>query len=74
LIETHDFIDIEISDYLKQLFDQSHHITSITSIDDIVKSRTYHFKELNGLSLNKKKKALEEARPAIMEWIYLEPK
>jgi hypothetical protein len=74
LIETHDFVDINISDYLKELFGTTHHITSISSLDDIVKARTYQFPELRALSLEQKKNIVAENRPAIMEWLYLEPK
>jgi hypothetical protein len=74
LIETHDFINIYISDYLKELFSNTHHITSIYSLDDIVKARSYDFPELQSLDLKNKMEILAEKRPAIMEWIYLEPK
>jgi len=74
LIETHDFIDIDISDYLKSLFNKTHNITSIYSLDDIVKARSYQYPELVDLSLSDKREILAEKRPAIMEWLYLEPK
>jgi hypothetical protein len=74
LIETHDFINIYISDYLKDLFGSTHHITSILSLDDIAKARAYQFPELAALNLEQKKEVVAEKRPAIMEWLYLEPK
>lgn len=74
LIETHDFINIYISDYLKDLFSNTHHITSVLSLDDIVKARNYQFPELASLPLEQKKEIVAEKRPAIMEWLYLEPK
>lgn len=74
LIETHDFTDIYISDYLKDLFSKTHHISTIYSLDDIIKARNYDFPEINSLDLEKKKEVLAEQRPAIMEWIYLETK
>jgi hypothetical protein len=74
LIEVHDFIDIEISSYLRELFEESHHIEVYTSIDDIKKAQQYEYKELDGFSLEEKRKILREGRPAIMEWFYLKPR
>ena len=39
LIETHDFIDIEISTTLQRMFEPSHHVQCFTSIDDIQKGK-----------------------------------
>ena len=74
LIEVHDFIDIEISSYLRELFEESHHIEVISSIDDIKKAQQYEYKELEGFSLEEKRKILREDRPAIMEWFYMKPR
>ena len=74
LIEVHDFIDIEISSYLRELFQESHHIEVYSSIDDIKKAQQYDYKELEGFSLEEKRKILREGRPAIMEWFYLKPR
>lgn len=74
LIETHDFVDITISDYLKSLFHETHIISSIWSIDDIIKARSYQFEELKDLSLTDRKEILQERRPAIMEWLFIESK
>lgn len=69
VIETHDFININISSILKDKFSKTHNIVSIKSIDDIEKALTYSFKEINNLSLNQKKMVVSENRPSIMEWI-----
>jgi hypothetical protein len=73
LIETHDFIDIDISDELKQLFEATHLIQSLKSIDDIEKARTYSFPQTVGFDLATRKKLFSEGRPAIMEWLFLTP-
>lgn len=74
IIETHDFIDIEISSYLKNLFRSTHDIISVKSTDDIQKAHEYKFKELANLDLHTKKKVLSERRPSIMEWLICHPK
>lgn len=74
LIEVHDFIDIEISSYLRELFMPTHSIEVYQSIDDIKKAQEYRYKELRGLSLKQRKQVLGECRPAIMEWFYLKPR
>jgi len=74
IIELHDFIDIEISGNLKELFSKTHNIESIFSLDDIHKAQNYKYQELSGLSLFDKNKILRERRPAIMEWIVCKPK
>ncbi len=74
LIETHDFININISEYLISLFTETHNVKSIKSIDDIEKVKTYAYKETNGLSLDDKKHLFSEGRPAIMEWLFCTPK
>lgn len=71
LIETHDFIDIEISTYLKKLFGNTHDITSVFSIDDVHKVLNNKYSELEGLSLEEKREIVSERRPAIMEWLFL---
>jgi SAM-dependent methyltransferase len=68
IIETHDFIDISISTYIKNLFAKTHDVYTIKSIDDIEKALSYNFKELNNLGLYERKKLVSELRPAIMEW------
>lgn len=74
LIETHDLFDIGISTYIKEVFRETHNILSIKSIDDIEKTLTYNFSELENFSLENKKFILAENRPAIIEWLIITPK
>lgn len=73
IIELHDFVDVNISPKLLNLFESTHEIQVIKSIDDIEKMRTYTF--LNGsYSLYEKKRLYEERRPGIMEWMVCRPR
>ena len=74
LVEVHDYIDIEISKNLRQVFSKTHDIVSIQSIDDIQKALTYGYPELRGYCLADRKMLLAEYRPSIMEWFYFSPK
>ncbi|RYY93637.1 MAG: hypothetical protein EOO11_19375 [Chitinophagaceae bacterium] len=74
LVETHDFMNIEISTKLLALFSRTHNVSTIKSIDDIEKAKTYDFPETRGLDLATKKKVFRELRPAIMEWLVCTPK
>ena len=74
LIEVHDYIDIEISTNLRQVFSKTHDVFSIQSIDDIQKALTYDCPELEGYCLADRKMLLAEYRPSIMEWFYFSPK
>tara|TARA_R110000868_G_scaffold246584_2_gene503174 strand:- start:976 stop:1821 length:846 start_codon:yes stop_codon:yes gene_type:complete len=70
LIETHDFIDLEISENLKRLLKPTHEIISILTIDDIQKAHNYNFTVLDGLSKDIRVNILAERRPSTMEWIW----
>lgn len=74
IIEMHDFININISEYILKLFSDTHNMQIFQSIDDIVKARTYDYTETRDLDLTTKKKMFAEGRPALMEWVYLESK
>jgi hypothetical protein len=74
LIETHDFIDLNISGNLVKLLSKTHNIQIIKSIDDIEKAKSYVYEETNGLSIEEKMKIYRECRPAIMEWLVCTPK
>jgi len=74
LIETHDFIDIEISDRLKELFSQTHFIESVYSVDDIWKAKTYWYSQTSNFDLKTKMEIFREGRPTSMEWIFLKSK
>lgn len=71
LIEIHDFIDIEISTQIREVFRETHEIEVYQSIDDIKKAQVYEYKELEKFSLSDRKAILAEGRPAIMEWFFM---
>jgi hypothetical protein len=74
VIETHDFIDLNISTNLVKLFSDTHTIQAIKSIDDIEKAKTYVYEETKELSLEERKALFREWRPSIMEWLVCTPK
>ncbi|KHD10658.2 hypothetical protein PN36_02585 [Candidatus Thiomargarita nelsonii] len=74
LIELHDFVDINISTYISDLFKSTHEQSFIESVDDIKKVKIYDYEELHDLNLVTKKYILSENRPAAMEWIFLRSK
>lgn len=74
LIETHDFIIPGTSDRLELLFNDTHDIKMIQSIDDIIKTKTYRYKEIDNVDQTIKRIILQESRPHIMEWLYATPK
>lgn len=74
IIETHDFKNIEISTYIKNLFYETHDLQSVYSVDDIQKALTYKYPELKSVSLSERKRIFSEWRPAIMEWVICTPK
>ena len=71
LIETHDFLDITISTRLAGLFQDTHQLRTLTSIDDIQKAKTYDYPELAPFDLATRRAILAEFRPTIMEWLFL---
>lgn len=74
LIETHDFIDIELSDKMRDAFEQTHTVLSVKSKDDIERVHSCRLPELQHYSLRQKHLILGEWRPAIMEWLVLSSK
>jgi len=73
LIEIHDFIDPGISYYIKSLFQETHSLKTIQSIDDLIKCRMYEYDEIKKLDIYQKRIMLSENRPTIMEWFFLSP-
>jgi hypothetical protein len=71
LIEVHDFIDITISETLRQVFSEGFSIETVESVDDIRKAKTYTFPELAGIELARRHRLVGENRPAIMEWFFV---
>lgn len=74
IVETHDFIDIEISSRLGDIFAPTHRVRSIKSIDDIEKAHTYRYPQLENYALPTRRLIVAERRPAIMEWLVMTPK
>jgi precorrin-6B methylase 2 len=74
LIETHDFIDIELSRKMRAVFSDTHDIHSIKSSDDIARAHACGSRELANYSLQEKRLILAEWRPAIMEWLVMTSK
>jgi SAM-dependent methyltransferase len=74
LVELHDFLDIEISSNIRTLFERSHDIRVIDSLDDIRKAHTYEYEELEPFDLATRRVLLGEYRPAMMQWYFMEPK
>jgi precorrin-6B methylase 2 len=71
IIETHDFIDIELSVKMRDAFATTHQIRSIKSVDDIEKAHTFEDRALESYSTWDKYRILRENRPAIMEWLVM---
>jgi len=69
IIETHDFIDIDISDKLEFLFSKTHSVTRVKSIDDFQKLKKYNYSELFQFNVDMKKEMIFENRPCIMDWL-----
>jgi len=74
IIEMHDFVNINISIYIIDLFKDSHNIQLFQSVDDLVKARIYNYPETADQDLETKKKLFAEGRPTLMEWAYLTSK
>jgi hypothetical protein len=74
IIETHDFIDMDLSEKMRDAFCETHHIRSIKSLDDIEKAHTKSYLELNHYTTRDKYLILREGRPAIMEWLVMTSK
>ena len=73
LIETHDFIDIEISTVLRERLASTHEVSAISSVDDIAKALSYDYPELSPYDLESRRDLLAEHRPAIMQWLFATP-
>jgi len=74
IIETHDFIDIELSAKMREVFAATHHIQSIKSTDDIQKAHTYSFPQLLPYDRRTRRLILSERRPGTMEWLVMTPR
>jgi hypothetical protein len=74
IIETHDFINLNISLKIREAFKGTHQIRSVKSIDDIEKAHKYRNEMLDNHDLQTRRLAFGERRPAIMEWLVMTPK
>jgi hypothetical protein len=74
IVETHDFIDVDISSTLHDVFARTHQVRSIKSTDDIQKVHTYRYSQLDRYDARTRRLILNERRPAIMEWLVMTPK
>ena len=73
-VEVHDGVDINISSTMRRLFEPTHRIEVIESLDDIKKAKTYSYPELEGYDLAYRKILVGEGRPHIMDWLFIESK
>jgi precorrin-6B methylase 2 len=74
LVETHDFVQIEITSSIIDALSRTHACQVFESIDDIVKAYKYDFPELVSFNLAERKNILEEGRPKIMRWVFAKSK
>ncbi|WP_310821173.1 methyltransferase [Stratiformator vulcanicus] len=70
LIEVHDNFDPSISPHLRSVFEATHDIEVICSIDDPEKPRVYHYDELEAFDVATRQTLLAEKRGAPMEWFF----
>lgn len=70
LIETHDFLRIDITQIISEALSKTHDCKIVESIDDILKAYTYEFDELAAFDLDERRRILAESRPRIMRWIF----
>lgn len=73
IIEMHINIYPELADYFTALFESTHHITIVDSVDDHIKARSYLFPEIAGLDYQLRRFITEE-RAIFMQWIVLSAK
>lgn len=74
LIETHDFMDVNISTNLEKLFEHTHHIQIIQSVGDVFKAKYYKYEEVKNESLETRYRIFEEGRNFTDEWLFMTPK
>jgi len=74
LVELHDFLNIELSSSIREIFSETHEIHAVKSVDDLEKAHTYAYEELEGFDLARRKILLAESRPAVMEWFFMTPR
>jgi hypothetical protein len=73
LIETHDFASSGVTEWLSQLFKNTHNIRTFAALPDEDKVNEYQFDEIKGLDRRIQHMLLTEKRPAGMKWLYMTP-
>jgi precorrin-6B methylase 2 len=71
LIETHDWVNINISTNLENLFAKTHDVEIIRSIGDVLKAKHYKYDELANETLETKYRIFEEGRGFTDEWLWI---
>jgi SAM-dependent methyltransferase len=71
LIETHDWVNINISTDLENLFAKTHDVSIIRSIGDVLKAKHYKYDELANETLETKYRIFEEGRGFTDEWLWI---
>ncbi len=74
IVEVHDFLDINISDQIKKLFEPTHVVTRVGTLDDLQKAHHYRYSETDHFPLEVKKCLFSENRGQYMEWLFIQPK
>lgn len=74
IVEIHEFIYSGISEYIHDLFCETHHVKVVRSLDDLLRPRTYESDLIKHCNLNTKIRLMAELRPCTMEWFYMKPK
>ena len=59
---------------VKNIFKNTHHVSTIKSLDDNDKPDKYIIKKLSKYSYSRRKKIFAEDRPEIMEWVICKSK
>jgi hypothetical protein len=73
LIEVHDTVDPELSTRLRRVFEKTHVINVITSLDDLKKADSYVLPELDGMPRGERFLYVKEDRPRLMDWFWCTP-
>ncbi len=73
LIELHLDVYPQMEKYFRELFEATHNISIVDSVDDHLKALTYDYRELEGLGYDLKRFITRE-RGIFMQWMLLEKK
>lgn len=74
LVETHDFVHAGVSRTLRRLFEPTHEIGIVYSLEDGEKARLYDYEELRPLPEPERRILLAERRPEVMQWLVMNPR